>query len=666
MAIKASSSITLSSIRDLQSCTRYYLLQSSTSAAPAKPSTNPPGGNWVTAEPGYTTGSTNSLYFCDLNIFSDGTFAYSDVSLSSSYEAAKAAYNKAQTAQDTADSAQEDIDNLNIGGRNLLRGSNAVSAFSNVHGWVQNGTFTDFAIDSFVEDGETIIHWSATGGGNRYIPSIASRSVAPCEFGETYVYSIDLKCDHAITVTTSAPNHFHAGARETNDLFDTDLLNHLNWIAIQIVTPATGTVIPANTWVRYVRRFIFPNSPTQAAYNYPAIRPFVYGTALSASASDTVNCWMRRCKIEKGNRATDWTPAPEDAGEAIKELAANTECIVGTQTAATNIWTGVASFPTLKDGQVIMYWLPYAGTSTAATLTLTLSTGSTTGGKNVYVNGTTRCTTHIAAGNMVQMVYREGVRIGSGTYTGWWINRSLNDNTYDRIRFNNLIKAKTAITAPRLIVGDSQGYYHLEAGTVFDVDKPILWAGSNLAAGSTGNNNYLSFPSCTLRNNAGSDWVATQYSTLYLAGTLSGKTFTVASEEWLTTNPFDDTLTYISLGYLYSTYQMYFYPEHPMFRLLEGVPTAISQIAYEAQVAADHAQVTADATRTDFQRVVRIDDEGLHVGDNQSNGEVLIDSESVNVVMNGTRYSKFAGNYVQFGNYQLRQSSDGGLVFKMN
>jgi len=44
---------------------------------------------------------------------------------------------------------------------------------------------------------------------------------------------------------------------------------------------------------------------------------------------------------------------------------------------------------------------------------------------------------------------------------------------------------------------------------------------------------------------------------------------------------------------------------------------------------------------------------------------VLIDSESVNVVMNGTRYSKFAGNYVQFGNYQLRQSSDGGLVFKM-
>lgn len=70
--------------------------------------------------------------------------------------------------------------------------------------------------------------------------------------------------------------------------------------------------------------------------------------------------------------------------------------------------------------------------------------------------------------------------------------------------------------------------------------------------------------------------------------------------------------------------------------------------------------------KIDFQRVVRIDDSGLHVGDNQINSsEVLIDSESVNVVMNGRKYSRFASNYVQFGNYQLRQSADGGLVFKL-
>ena len=56
---------------------------------------------------------------------------------------------------------------------------------------------------------------------------------------------------------------------------------------------------------------------------------------------------------------------------------ATAEVIVGTQTAATNAWTGKASFDELKDGQTILYWLPFAGTSTAATLNLTLANGTT-------------------------------------------------------------------------------------------------------------------------------------------------------------------------------------------------------------------------------------------------------------------------------------------------
>lgn len=113
MAVKAKAEITIASIRDVKSTTRYYLLQSSTASKPAKPTASPPGGSWVKTEPAYTAGSTNSLYFTDLTVFSDDTFAYSDVSLSSSYEAAKVAYNKAVAAQDS-------IDNLEVGGRNLL------------------------------------------------------------------------------------------------------------------------------------------------------------------------------------------------------------------------------------------------------------------------------------------------------------------------------------------------------------------------------------------------------------------------------------------------------------------------------------------------------------------------------------------------------------------
>ena len=452
MAIKASATVTLSSIRDLQSCTRYYLLQSSTLSPPSKPTARPPGGSWVTTEPTYTAGSTNSLYFCDLNVFTDGDFAYSDVSLSSSYEAAKAAYNQALAAQATAEQA-----------------------------------------------------------------------------------------------------------------------------------------------------------------------------------------------------------------------LSNTEVIVGTQTAATGAWTGVASFSSLQDGQQIVYWLPYAGSGNA-TLNLTLSNGTTTGAKNCYYSGATRITTHYAAGNAIHLTYRVNANVNGSYYTGWWADANYNTNsdTYDRIRFNNSIKAKTAITASYLIVGDSGGFFHLAAGVTFDVDKPILWAASAISASSTGTNNYLSYPGCTMRNNAGSGWSATQYATLYLAGSLSGNSFVVASSNWLVTAPSDETLTYISLGYMYSTYQMYLYPEHPMCRLVDGVLTAISQLAHEAQIAADTAQTTAEAARADFRRVVRIDENGLHVGDNQNtNNEVLIDSEAVNVVTGGVMESKFAGSYIQFGSYQLRRTADNGLAFKV-
>lgn len=99
MAIKASATVTLSFMIDIVATYRYYKLQSSIAAAPAVPTDNPPS-DWVEIEPSYAEGSTDTLYFVDLTVFSDDTWLYSKVNTSSSYEAAKAAYNKAQAAQD--------------------------------------------------------------------------------------------------------------------------------------------------------------------------------------------------------------------------------------------------------------------------------------------------------------------------------------------------------------------------------------------------------------------------------------------------------------------------------------------------------------------------------------------------------------------------------------
>lgn len=98
MAVKASGQITLTSVVDVYATYRYYLLQSSTAAAPAKPTTFPPASPWDDTEPTYTEGSTNSLYTVECTLFSDDSFLYSLVSMSSSYEAAKAAYNRATNA----------------------------------------------------------------------------------------------------------------------------------------------------------------------------------------------------------------------------------------------------------------------------------------------------------------------------------------------------------------------------------------------------------------------------------------------------------------------------------------------------------------------------------------------------------------------------------------
>ena len=117
MAVKARGTITLQAVVDVAAVYRYYLLQSSTSAAPSKPTTNPPGGNWSLAEPGYTSGATNSLYTVDLTVFSDGTFSYSNVCLSSSYEAAKEAYNQsvaAGTAASNAAAVAEEAHSLSV------------------------------------------------------------------------------------------------------------------------------------------------------------------------------------------------------------------------------------------------------------------------------------------------------------------------------------------------------------------------------------------------------------------------------------------------------------------------------------------------------------------------------------------------------------------------
>lgn len=310
-------------------------------------------------------------------------------------------------------------------------------------------------------------------------------------------------------------------------------------------------------------------------------------------------------KLEKGNVATDWIPAPEDTASdidnalAVAEAAQNAlnvslDVIVGTQTAATGAWTGKAKFSELTDGQQIVYWLPYAGSGNA-TLNLTLSDGTTTGAKNCYYGGTTRLATHYPAGSAIRLIYRAAAQINGNTYEGWWADANYDTgNTYDRTRYKQPIKCgTTAIVAGNVIVGKDGVYQHLKSGASFDISYQILYAGSAIAASATGTNNYVAVPFTVTTTQS---ITLTAYKPVYIKGKLSGTMFTPISTAPLTqTVPTsDDSYHYILLGQAYSTTGIYLLPEHPIFMYHNGTFKSFEQIAAEAAAAAEKAQNDID------------------------------------------------------------------------
>ena len=260
--------------RGTQNVTRYYILQPSTAAAPSKPTTNPPPSGWTDTEPSYTSGSTNTLYFCDLMVFSDKTWQYSEVSKSSSYEAAKEAYNKAVAAQD-------DIDNLEVGGRNLLLSTDTMGS----PWWNSNGIPVYYD-----EDAEMYYRkiWSSeTTNWTNYITQEVD--IDP---GEQYTLSVWAKC---------------ASSEVTPKLM-------CRLDRSEAITYLINGADVTNTWRKYVY--------TATAHSNSSREPLrfyvYYGTG---SYGEETAIYIAKPKLEKGNKATDWTPAPEDVDAGIEEAA---------------------------------------------------------------------------------------------------------------------------------------------------------------------------------------------------------------------------------------------------------------------------------------------------------------------------------------------------------
>lgn len=288
MVIKASAQITISKVIDIHACYRYYKLQSSTLAKPSKPTTNPPSG-WSDTEPAYVSGSTNTLYFVDCNVYSDKTFNFSEVSKSSSYEAAKDAWNKANNAQNS-------VDNLEIGGRNLLRNSGKmlISTSNYTTGtWRKAGSSTMTCSNVEITDPPKSCQ-GVTGAYQAVGAHPSSKADAECIGIDNFPYfdssvGSDIIMSGWARVVGGGDNCYFGFSGYQLNLLNGTVLN--NYWCTKL--DSTGE------WTRVVI-----HGKTKAKVGN------VYCGFITGDKSVTVQaCGL---KFEKGNLATDWTPAPED------------------------------------------------------------------------------------------------------------------------------------------------------------------------------------------------------------------------------------------------------------------------------------------------------------------------------------------------------------------
>ena len=257
--IKAEAQITIYDVNDgktgptgvsIKQFIRYYKIAPST----AKPSFD---GTWTTTEPPYDGKTTNSLYFTDKVVYSDGNVTWSPVSTLSSYEAAKQANNK-------ADNVSKELDNLHVDGRNLLR-------------------------DSRNEKKANATRQGAPG----YIEYFLAIPPEDIKNGDDFYLSFEYK-------TSNSTDLFTLWAKEERQYYASQKI---------------AENIPASVdWKKY--KIHVTRNSTKLWYG------ILFQNVVNAYPNNTGDLYIRKIKLERGSKLSDWSPAPEDIQ---KDVTANQE-----------------------------------------------------------------------------------------------------------------------------------------------------------------------------------------------------------------------------------------------------------------------------------------------------------------------------------------------------
>lgn len=216
----------------------------------------------------------------------------------------------------------------------------------------------------------------------------------------------------------------------------------------------------------------------------------------------------------------------------------------------------------LTVGSVV--YIKFAITNSAAVASITLNVNNT-GAKRIQ---------YTASGGNVANLPAVGYLIANRVYqfiydgTYWVLQYNYNSNTTYNLGQNlyyNTLKAKSAIAAETIIVGNADGYTQAQTGVTFDLSYPILWCTKAIAADKTNYANiYTSIQDRNLKTHY-SSFQGTARAMVYLVGTVSGNTITLDSGMLTSTEPTtEDGKIYIPIGrhgnqYDYTSAPAYFF-----------------------------------------------------------------------------------------------------------
>lgn len=214
---------------------------------------------------------------------SNGTIKYSDVSKSSSYEAAKEAWNK-------ANNANSKIDNLKIGGRNLI----PVGMIKNCNG------LSTFSYDKASNTWTCVapIGSNSWGRGIYFDPGVKKIYIPR---GYTYIISLEVNPEVACSWNADVNNGYDGMPSGTgNDNDNTSLRKN----SVQSLV--------ANKW----QRVWFSYTP-RTDVSYDIFDASSNWGIITTNAKSPIKFKIRNVKGEFGTVPTDWTPAPEDSLESV-------------------------------------------------------------------------------------------------------------------------------------------------------------------------------------------------------------------------------------------------------------------------------------------------------------------------------------------------------------